>query len=441
MTAGSSKSKLRWFDNFAISSPKRAAHAQSGWDGFFPYYAGYPETFARNLIESAKLPTGSVILDPWNGSGTTTYAASQLGYAAHGIDLNPVMVIIASARLLSPTEADSIEPLARELLKGVRSTGTVDNDDPLLHWFNRPSAIVLRNVERRFREHLIGGRTITPEGVRLDHMSGLAATFYVALFSVCRQLTERYQTSNPTWRRQPRKGEHRIGADRDKILRAVNATLNEMADALAAQATDVKMERGGVRLVTADSTKPLLDPGSVDFVLTSPPYCTRIDYSAATRVELALLYPLINLKMEDLGRQMIGSTRVPLHTVQPNANWGETCIRFLNEVKAHPSKASDGYYLKTHLDYFEKMEASLSSVATAVREGGGIVLVVQDSFYKDIHNDLPTITAEMAENCGLELRRRDDFHLARSMADINPNARAYEKKPGATEAVLCFERI
>ena len=38
-----------------------------------------------------------MILDPWNGSGTTTYAASQLGYTSRGLDLNPVMNIVARA--------------------------------------------------------------------------------------------------------------------------------------------------------------------------------------------------------------------------------------------------------------------------------------------------------------------------------------------------------
>jgi hypothetical protein len=34
-----------------------------------PYYAGYPELFARELLQSAKLSHGAVVLDPWNGSG------------------------------------------------------------------------------------------------------------------------------------------------------------------------------------------------------------------------------------------------------------------------------------------------------------------------------------------------------------------------------------
>ena len=75
-------------------------------------------------------------------------------------------------------------------MKGVRSDTPVDADDPLICWFKKPAAAVLRGVERRFRDHLIGNRTLTSEGVKLDQMSGLAATFYVALFTVCRQLTE-----------------------------------------------------------------------------------------------------------------------------------------------------------------------------------------------------------------------------------------------------------
>jgi hypothetical protein len=201
--AGSARSATR-FAELTIQSPKRTSQGQQGWDGFFPYYAGYPESFARTLLKSANLPADAVVLDPWNGSGTTTFSASQLGLAAQGLDLNPIMIVVARARLLPPSEADSIEPLAREMLKGIRASGRVlAADDPLLGWFNRPTAAMLRAIERRICDHLIGERTITPDGTRIENISGLAATFYVALFSVCRQLTERFRSSNPTWLRKP----------------------------------------------------------------------------------------------------------------------------------------------------------------------------------------------------------------------------------------------
>lgn len=428
------------FDDLVIQSPKRTAQAQQGWHGFFPYYAGYPESFARMLLKSANLPADATVLDPWNGSGTTTFSAAHLGLAAQGFDLNPIMVIVARARLLPPSEADSIQPLTREMLRGIRARNhLLDGSDPLLGWFNRPTAALLRTIERRICDHLIGERTITVDGAKLENISGLAATFYVALFSVCRQFTERFQSSNPTWLRKPKDGERRVTASREAILDAFKSNLKSMADTLAAFPTG-QSEQGSVVLKVADSTKAIMSASSVDFILSSPPYCTRIDYSAATRIELALLYPLLNLRMEELGRRMIGSTRVPHHDIAVQPEWGKTCARFLTELEAHPSKASAGYYLKTHLDYFDKMARSLATVSATLKPRGTAILVVQDSFYKDIHNDLPSITAEMADHAGLRLRRRDDFHLNRSMAGINPHTRTYRRPAGALEAVLCFEK-
>ena len=429
------------FDSLVIESPKRASHVQSGWDGFFPYYAGYPESFARTLLKSAALPKRAVVLDPWNGSGTTTFSASQLGLESRGFDLNPAMIVIARSRLLPPSEADSLEPLARDAINGVRADHRILRpDDPLLWWFEQPSAALVRALERRIRNQLVGNSTLTREGVKLDHISGFAATFYVALFSVCRQMAAPFRSSNPTWLRKPKASEARLKADRDSILNAFVLNVRNMAAALVERRKEMQGEHAAAELQLADTTSTVLAESSIDMVLTSPPYCTRIDYSAATRIELAVLHPLIDLKMEDLGRQMIGSTRVPDHAINVDPAWGSACEGFLAAVKAHPSKASSGYYYKTHLDYFEKMARSLTNIAMALKPAGAAVVVVQDSYYKDIHNDLPGITTEMAAAVGLRLRRRVDFEFKRSMAGINPHTRAYKRTTGAVEAVLCFEK-
>ena len=85
------------FENLSIPSPKRNPKLQTGWEGFFPYYAGFPESFARSAVTGINLPNDAVIYDPWNGSGTTTYVASTLGVSSIGFDLNPVMVIVAKS--------------------------------------------------------------------------------------------------------------------------------------------------------------------------------------------------------------------------------------------------------------------------------------------------------------------------------------------------------
>jgi len=213
-----------------------------------------------------------------------------------------------------------------------------------------------------------------------------------------------------------------------------------MAQALASR-TSEKKDHAVAQLYLADTTSTSIAKGSIDMVLTSPPYCTRIDYSAATRIELSVMHPLVNMDIEDLRRKMIGSTKVPTHEVVMDPAWGEKCNRFLTLLKAHPSKASSGYYYKTHLDYFDKMARSLDNIAGGLKPSGAAILVVQDSYYKDLHNDLPSITTEMAAAAGLRLKRRLDFELKRSMAGINSRSRNYKRAAGAVEAVLCFEKI
>lgn len=426
-----------------ILSPKRNKRLQTGWEGFFPYYAGYPELFARELLQSAKLPQGAVILDPWNGSGTTTYSASSLGLRSIGIDLNPAMIIVARARLLPPSEADHLRPLAGTILAHVRSAPpTVAADDTLLGWFDPETAAIIRGIEQNIRRSLVGSMTKSPDGVHLDRISGTAATLYVALFAACRRLVAPFRSSNPTWLRTPKKAEDKLSASQLCVARLFADNVRGMSAALAAKRDadlliSTKPRPGECKITLADTASMKLDPESIDCVLTSPPYCTRIDYTVATRIELAVLGPLLRTGARALGKQMIGSTQVPSEPIMVDQAWGKTCARFLAALKAHPSKASSGYYYRTHLDYFDKMARSIERLSGALKPGGRAFLVVQDSYYKDLHNDLPKMISEIARAHGLQLKHRRNFHL-RSMSDINPGRLSYTRPSGATESVLCF---
>lgn len=428
-----------------ILSPKRNRRLQTGWEGFFPYYAGFPELFASEILKSANLPQGATVLDPWNGSGTTTYTASQLGYRSVGIDLNPVMIVIARARLLAPSEADHLRPLAATILSHAHSSPPILGDeDALLSWFQPETAAFIRGIEQNIRRSLVGSMTKSPDGIHLDRISGTAATLYVALFAACRALAQSFRSSNPTWLRAPKTDAERIEADRYTVARAFGRNVRGMSAALVAMQDgslfardDTKLGSSAINL--SDTTALQLENGSVDFILTSPPYCTRIDYTAATRIELAVLGPLLKTSARGLGKQMIGSTQVPGEDIEVSDEWGPRCGKFLAALKQHPSKASGGYYYRTHLDYFSKMSRSFARLAPALKPNARAIFVVQDSYYKDLHNDLPSILSEMAVPHGLVLAGREDFHL-RSMSDINPGRKTYKRPGGATEAVLCFRR-
>lgn len=429
------------FDTLKISSPKRNGRLRSGWEGFFPYYAGYPETFARTLLTSANLPRDAVVFDPWNGSGTTTYTASLLGLTSYGFDLNPVMILVARARLLPPSEADRIEPLATEIIRSAQKyRESFDTDEPLCLWFADNTAIALRAIEHSIRQRLVGAMTVNSTDMKLDRLSELAAAFYVALFTVCRELVTPFLSSNPTWLRRPTKDESKIEVPIQAIEDRLVTNLYNMALVLANRRDLLSNERGTCNVRLSDTTTNALASDSVDLILASPPYCTRIDYTAATRVELAVLAPLVPSDVEELSRRMIGTTRVPKQEIEISPAWGQRCRDFLEALRRHRSKASSGYYYKTHVDYFDKISRSISKLAQTLKPHGGAILVVQDSHYKEIHNDLPSIITEIGEACGLRQRRREDFPMSRSMKGINPYTRLYKRLPGSVEAVLCFAK-
>jgi DNA methylase len=419
-------------DNLVIPSPKRRP-SRDGFQQLYPYYAGFPEAFVRSLLSSPFVKSGSVIYDPWNGSGTTTAVASRLGLPALGFDLNPAMVIVAKARLLPASEGPSLDPLARAILKRARSSRfQASADDPLAVWFKPKTALALRAIERSCNEMLIEPSPLW----KIEELSSIAANFYTSLFSISRRMASAFRTANPTWMRAPKNRGERPEFSREEIEeRFVGAVA---ASRLAVGRRD-PFQRVACEVTMNDAT--LATPAqAVDCVLTSPPYCTRIDYTAGTRIELALIAPLVSIDTDELRRGMIGTTMVPKESIQPRDDWGNKCNRFLDAVHNHPSKASKGYYHVTHLDYFDKMFRSIVNLSSALKAEGNAILVVQDSYYKDVHNDLPAIIEEMAATCNLHLQKRADFHSTNCMSRVNSRAAAYSTREGSTESVLIFAK-
>lgn len=167
------------FESLDIGSPKRVRKAPHGWDAFFPYYAGYPLSFASRLIRTSGLDPGAVVFDPWNGSGTTTFAARDQGFEAVGVDINPAMIVVARARSLHVSEADSLEPLCREIIRQAARVPRQPEDDPLSLWFTADTATALRSIERVICKLLVGRSASPQQGGVIGAISPIAATFYV----------------------------------------------------------------------------------------------------------------------------------------------------------------------------------------------------------------------------------------------------------------------
>jgi DNA modification methylase len=420
----------------SIRSPKLARSKSSPPTPGSKYYAGFDAGFVADVIEYLALGHLSLLLDPWNGAGTTTKVAADLGIPSIGIDINPAVVLIAKSKLLGSGVAESLDALTHEVLAHARSHVDFSSTrDQLDQRFTFGTSRYLRSIERSIHHLLVApGRTLgfsTPES--LDAISSLAASFYVVLFETVRSFLGAYRSSNPTWFKSASVGDVSVAKDRvDSRFRAIEARHHRHLNGLAT-VTETPEGRAILRLATSTATG--IKDGAVDACITSPPYCTRIDYAMMTRPELAVL-GLGQKTVRELRESIIGSPTVVKSRPAEDPSWGPYVHDFLSAVKAHNSKASATYYLNYFVQYFDGMHRSLNEVRRVLKPGGRSAIVVQDSYYKEIRFDLGRALAEMAMECGWMEVERMDFAAPHRRANMNPSARQYRAGAVATESLL-----
>jgi DNA modification methylase len=390
-------------------TPKRLK-ADAGIDALYPYYAGFSTRFAVQTLRELCLRTGATVLDPWNGSGTTTTAAASLGLHAVGVDLNPFAGVIASAKLARRGASDRFRGIAGSLSRtAARAEGPNDEDDPLREWLPAGSAHYVRELVRS-----IGLDTSKP--------SRTGSVLALALARALRPLVTT-PTKNPTWTVPSGR---RLSTT--KITTRFREELQAVTDALQSG------RRTQAEILKGDARKLAIEDGSVDAVLTSPPYLTRIDYATKTGFELALL----GMNADDtLRTDLMGTTALRAKGRTTISRAFPVQVRAaLSRIRHHPSHRSEEYYFRNMLQYFDDARAALGEIHRVLVPGGSAFLVLQDSYYKEFHVDLPLLFVGLAEGLGFraEVVRREP--VGRVMTSVNTASRSYLPQRTYTESVV-----
>jgi len=378
-----------------LSSPKQTTAERRA--SLFPYYAGFSEVFVQDVLIALQANTDHIILDPWNGSGTTTTVAKRAGLESIGIDLNPALAVVAKARLAS----DKNVTVARNLVRG----GS-----------RKVSAAFLREV------------------CHPAYNSGTRSILLLAIFRLVRRKLRDKDcvATNPTWWQ----------SSRSEVKQVISAIAKSHLDAeLAELGSKLRTADCATRtsLVRADILSASLPKVRADIIISSPPYLTRIDYVKATLPELLVLSLLDEFSIDQMRRSMIGSPVVGCGPNYMPRGIGAYAKSVLFQIASHGSKASKTYYLAFFSTYISKMFASFEALAKFARPGAKMVLVVQGSHYKEIFVDLAQLSIELATSAGFNFVSRADFRFKQSFAQLNPRASGYNMDT-ARETVLLFER-
>ncbi|MGB2709919.1 MAG: hypothetical protein WBC33_00255 [Conexibacter sp.] len=412
------------------SNPKQRPVDDALW---FDYYAGYADEFVAGVLMAIEDAVGTV-LDPWNGAGTTTAVAARSGLSAVGLDVNPAAAVIAKARLLRSDVADSLQPLADDILGHARARRDVPSETDLLpRWLAPASAARIRRLERSVAQLLVPDAERTTFDA--ERLSSLAALFYLALFRTVRELLQPFFASNPTWMRLRVEPADRVEIGFAALADRFRHNVAFLRAAVARNAYPARVALPQIKV--ASSSAIPLDSGSVDAVVTSPPYCTRIDYAVATLPELAALgfaWPDVT----QLRTQLIGTPTMLRDSAGERGDDSVQLRRLLRRVERHGSYAARSYYLPFYRQYFDGMRRSMKELYRVARPGAPLVLVVQDSWFKDIPVKTPAIVNEMAESIGWSLVGEHHFDV-KTRAAMHPH-RARRRTSRATETVTLLVR-
>ncbi|MDR3508008.1 MAG: DNA methyltransferase [Caulobacteraceae bacterium] len=230
------------------------------------YRACFKPQLPAFFIERLTKP-GALVYDPFMGRGTTPIQAALMGRAAIGNDINPLSVLLARPRLAPP----AIEAVAGRLAHLSWQAEPPDEDDELLVFFHPQT---LREI-KALRAYLIareaaGRLDAVDDWIRMVAMGRL--TGHSPGFLSAYSMPPNQAVSVISQRRiNAQRGQippRRITAD--LILRKSKALLKDGVPATGAN--------GRLLSRSADHT-PEIETGSVDLVVTSPPFLDVVDYA------------------------------------------------------------------------------------------------------------------------------------------------------------------
>jgi len=229
----------------------------------------YPHSFAPGLVEAIldhwDLPSGSPLLDPFVGAGTTLVVARDRGISAFGVDISPLSVLVSNVKAREYDPSDLHDALDGVLHAALGMGPEISNESPRLR----------RAFTRVELMKLISLRSA------INSQPALIRDFLmVALLNTARPFSR--AVANGGWFRWVSKP----GRARD-IVPAFKAATNLMiADVGASHPARADMI---VSAELGDARTCVLSGQAFAGALTSPPYPNRHDYTRVFHIELLLM--------------------------------------------------------------------------------------------------------------------------------------------------------
>lgn len=395
-----------------LPSAKVKPHHREGINSWIHFHAAYSSEFATKALQEIGSP-GSLVLDPYCGSGTTSRAAACMGCRSISVDLNPALVAISRAALVNRDGANSILRSLRRV-QGPSTDFRRNLNGLTQDWLHPETASALA-----YYRDVVNDSRRSASGRHFGQ--GL-------LVSAAREIVRPQIGSNPTWPKPPRRPMRR---DVGKILLR---RARRLRSDIARFEGEVEEKQHGFLIGDAKNL-PFKD-ATVDAVLTSPPYLSRLDYIRATLPELLALGIDSPNQIRALRESLMGGVLTTRAAEGSWPGWGPVVHETLNQIESHEAKASDTYYSSWARRYFADLDESVAEVVRVLKPKHTALFVVQTSYYKDVRIRLHDILVEIAEGYGATASVVGKEQVLQHLGRLSPHQRRYVPEKSLEEAVV-----
>jgi SAM-dependent methyltransferase len=226
------------------------------------YKEGFSRAFVDRMLDLFQAKNDSIILDPFCGVGTACLACKQRGLQSIGFDVNPLSLLAARAK----TADYDLAELAAAVKDAVQWRLEIPKEMPQDEY-----------LRRAFSKENLGLIFAYKERVESIGDPKIRDLFLLALIDA---------TAKGSW---AVKDGALLRIERRPVP-YVNRLFKYKIRKMLHDLRKRPLPPAPVRIAPCDARSLVLDKESVDFVITSPPYLNKEEFSRAYKLELSLFF-------------------------------------------------------------------------------------------------------------------------------------------------------
>ena len=398
----------KWISNKTMSrSNNRAVYEILGRNSIHPFPARMAPDIALDAVTEHRAPL--CILDPMSGSGTVLAIARSKGHRAIGVDIDPLAVLISRV-WTTAIDSGAVQEKAVEVLERARSVFSSlrtrhaypeDSDDEtkrfVRYWFDdyaRRQLAALATIIRDIRDNSIRDALWCAfSRLIITKQSGASLAMDLS-----------HSRPHRVFRRAPVKPFR-------KFLWAVDRVVGSCIDS-------GKPSIGPAVVVSeGDARNLVLDNGSVDLVLTSPPYLNAIDYFRCSKFSLVWMGYSIG-EIRRLRSVIVGTE------IGKDARDDCELQKILADLKLKPKLLRRQEMVL--IRYIDDMRRSVREAARVLIRDGCAVYVIGENTIRGTFIPNSLIVEAVAQIAGLRCTTRHSRELPANRRYLPPPSRQSE---------------